>query len=89
MSSLDKAVDLTRFAAGSAPTPDALLIALLEQQRRLDEQLAESRRQSEIIEKKSSVITNQKARIEVLEELLRQAKQQRFGASSESNVLQV
>ncbi len=41
--------------------------------------------QQEIIAKKSTVIAQQKRRIEILEEYLRLAKQKRFGRSSEKN----
>ena len=67
-------IGVASFDDGKPPTPDALMVALLEQQ--------------QIIDKKSTVISNQKARIAVLEELLQQAKVQRFAASSEKNVLQ-
>lgn len=44
--------------------------------------------QADVIAKKSDVITRQQARIDVLEELLQLNKIERFGASSEANVLQ-
>lgn len=66
---------------GAARTPDALLKAVIEQQRVIDQQ-------AEIVEDKTRLIANQQARIAVLEEQLRLARHQRFGASSETNVLQ-
>jgi len=44
--------------------------------------------QRQIIEKKSTVIAQQKLRIEILEEYLRLAKQKMFGRSSEKNLNQ-
>ena len=44
--------------------------------------------QSELVDKKSQVIQNQQARIDVLEELLRSKQVERFAASSEVNPLQ-
>jgi len=66
---------------GAARTPDALLQAVIEQQRVIEQQ-------AEIVEDNTRVIANQQARIAVLEEQLRLARHQRFGASSETNVLQ-
>jgi len=66
---------------GAARTPDALLQAVIEQQRVID-------RQAELVEDNTRVIANQQARIAVLEEQLRLERHRRFGASSETNVLQ-
>lgn len=81
MLSPESTIDLTRIVAGSLPTPDALLVALREQQKLIAQQ-------SQGLEKKSAQIQNQKALIAVLEEKLRLMQHRRFGASSEKNVLQ-
>lgn len=81
MSSLENTIELTRVAAGTLPTPDALMVALHEQQKLIVQQ-------NKGLEQKSTQIQNQKALIAVLEEKLRLMHQQKFGASSEKNVLQ-
>lgn len=63
------------------PIGDALPAAFLELKKQLDVQ-------SELVSKKSEVISLQQARINVLEEMLRLNKVERFGASSETNPLQ-
>ena len=78
MSSPSDTVEIISRVGGALPTPDALMRTVLEQQTRLD-------RQAEIVAKKSEVIASQKATIAVLEEQLRLARHQRFGASSEKN----
>lgn len=70
------------------PTRDALLIALKEQHKHINALEVEKDQASDVIDKKSEVIASQKKRIEQLEEYLRLAQRNRFGASSEKNVLQ-
>ena len=82
MPSASDAIDVARLTAARA-TPDALLAALFEQQKSLAESRAENDRQAALVEKKSEVISHQKARIAVLEEQLRLLRHRRFGASSE------
>ena len=81
MSSSDATVDFTRFSSGTVATPDALMVALHEQQKLIAQQ-------SEVVEQKSAEIRNQQALIAVLEEQLRLMRQSKYGASSEKNVLQ-
>ena len=88
MSSTFPTIDVARLVAGFAPTPDALMVALVEQQRRLDEQQRQVDRHEQIVAKKSEVIASQKATIAVLHEQLRLARHKRFGASSEKNAAQ-
>jgi len=78
MTSPSDTLDVVRRVGGVLPTPDALMRTVLEQQTHID-------RQAEIVANKSEVIANQKATIAVLEEQLRLARHQRFGASSEKN----
>lgn len=70
-----------RMGHGSLPTPDALMMALIEQQKLLEQK-------DEALEEKSVAIKNQQARINVLEEKLRLMNQRKFGTSSEKNILQ-
>ena len=79
MSPPDTAIDMTRRVAGSLPTPDALMVALHEQQKLLAQR-------DEVLEQQSAEIQNQQARIAVLEEQLRLMRQRKYGASSEKNV---
>lgn len=74
-------VDFMRSGYGSLPTPDALMVALLEQQKLLE-------KRDETLDKQSAEIKNQKAWIKVLEEKLRLKDQRLFGASSEKNLSQ-
>lgn len=60
MHSLDDTVGVVRRSPGELPTPDAVLRTVYEQQQRIDQQ-------SEIVEKKSQVIANQKATIAILQ----------------------
>lgn len=71
-------VDVMRMGNGSLPTPDALMVALLEQQKLLEQK-------DEVLEEKEAKLKNQQARIDVLEEQLRLMKQRKFGTSSEKN----
>ncbi|MGQ7848835.1 IS66 family transposase [Granulosicoccus sp. 3-233] len=73
--------DFTRFAASGLPTPDALMAALLEQQKMLSEK-------DELLAESQSRLQNQKARIAVLEERLRLMQERQFGSKSEKNLLQ-
>ena len=90
----DTAVPTLPLAA-RAQTPDALLIALLEQQRLIDQQLEAEREntrllehKTQIIERKTQIISNLEVRVRILEEQLRLEQHRRFGKSSETNVLQ-
>ena len=74
-------IDFMRSGHGSLPTPDALMVALLEQQKLLEEK-------NEALDKQGAEIRNQKAWIKVLEERLRLKDQRLFGASSEKNLSQ-
>lgn len=74
-------VDFMRSGHGSLPTPDALMVALLEQQKLLE-------RKDDALDKQSAEIINQQAWIKVLEERLRLKDQRLFGASSEKNLSQ-
>lgn len=78
--STDK-LDFTRFAIPGLPTPDALMSALLEQQKLLG-------KKDELLGESQSTIQNQQARITVLEEKLRLMQQRQYGRSSEQNLLQ-
>ena len=64
---------------------DALMIAIAEQSRKLDEQFDLNNEQHDIINKKSHVIGEQQKQINLLEEQLRLLRQQRYGKSSEKN----
>lgn len=66
--------DFARFGQGSLPTPDAMMVALLEQQK--------------LLEEKDVSLKNQQALINVLEEKLRLMNQRKFGTSSEKNLSQ-
>lgn len=81
MSSRSHKLDLTHFAPSGLPTPDAMMMALLEQQQLLadkDEALAES----------ASRIQNQKNQIAVLQEQIKLLKMQKYASKSEQNLLQ-
>ncbi len=81
MVSSNDTVDLLRLSQGNTPTPDALMVALLEQQKQLE-------KKDVALEKKSTEIKNQQALIKVLEEKLRLKDQRLYGASSEKNLSQ-
>jgi transposase len=74
-------VDFIRSGQGTLPTPDALMVALLEQQKLLENK-------DKVLEENSATIKNQLALINVLEERLRIKDQRLFGASSEKNLSQ-
>ena len=74
-------VDLSTLGQGVLPTPDAMMVALLEQQKLLE-------KMDEALEKNGATIKNQKALINVLEEQLLLMKQRKYGTSSEKNLLQ-
>ena len=63
------------------PTPDAMMVALLEQQKLLEQK-------DQALDEKSAEIKNKQARIKVLEEKLRLMEQRKFGSSSEKNLSQ-
>ena len=63
------------------PTPDAMMVALVEQHKLLE-------KKDEVLEQKSAEIKNQQTLINVLEEKLRLMNQRKFGASSEKNLSQ-
>lgn len=73
--------DFTRFATSGLPSPDAMLKALLEQQKLLGEK-------DELLAESQSQLQNKQARIAVLEERLRLMQQRQFGSKSEKNLLQ-
>ena len=81
MSSSDTRIDLSCLSQGSVPTPDAMMLALLEQQKLLE-------KKDQVLEQKSAEIKNQQALINVLEEKLRLLNQRKFGSSSEKNLSQ-
>lgn len=81
MSSRNATVDFNRLGEGSLPTPDALMVALLEQQKLLE-------KKDEALDEKSTEIKNQQALINVLEEKLRLSNQRLYGSSSEKNLSQ-
>ena len=81
MLSSNNTVDLLRMSAGNAPTPDALMVALLEQQKLLE-------KKDVTLEQQNAEIKNQQALIKVLEEKLRLKDQRLYGASSEKNLSQ-
>ena len=81
MSSRNTTVDFMRLAKGTLPTPDALMVALIEQQSLLE-------KKDKVLEENSTKIKNQQALIAVLEERLRLKDQRLFGASSEKNLSQ-
>lgn len=66
---------------GTLPTPDALMVALIEQQKLLETK-------DEALEKQRAEIQNQQTLINVLEEKLRLAAVRKYGASSEKNLSQ-
>lgn len=78
----DATLDLTRLTQGGLPTPDALMVALLEQQKLLESK-------DKALEEQSAEIKNQQARIHILEEKLRLQEQRKFGRSSEKNLSQL
>lgn len=81
MHSRKSTVDFTHLCKGTMPTPDALMVALLEQQKLLENK-------DKALEENSTRIKNQQAHIAVLEEKLRLKNQRLFGASSEKNLSQ-
>ena len=81
MFSSNNTVDLLRMSQGKTPTADALMVALLEQQKQLE-------KKDVALEEKSAEIKNQQALIKVLEEKLRLKDQRLYGASSEKNLSQ-
>lgn len=81
MPSSDISVDLSCLSQGALPTPDAMMLALLEQQKLLE-------KKDEVLGQKDTEIRNKQALIDVLEEKLRLMNQRRFGASSEKNLSQ-
>ena len=70
----DNIIDFSHLGQGSTPTPDAMMVALLKQQK--------------LLEEKNKTLENQQALINVLEEKLRLMNQRKFGASSEKNLSQ-
>ncbi len=74
MSSPANTIDYSCLGQDSLPTPDAMLVALLEQQK--------------LLEEKDKSIKNQQALINVLEEKLRLMNLRKFGTSSEKNLSQ-
>ena len=74
MSSPANIIDYSCLGQDSLPTPDAMLVALLEQQK--------------LLEEKDKSIKNQQALINVLEEKLRLMNLRKFGTSSEKNLSQ-
>jgi len=81
MPSSDISVDLSCLSQDALPTPDAMMVALLEQQKLLE-------KKDEVLDQQSTEIKNKQALIDVLEEKLRLMNQRRFGASSEKNLSQ-
>ena len=81
MSSTTTTVDVMPMGNGSLPTPDAMMVALLEQKKMLEHK-------DEVLSEKEAALKNQQARINVLEEQLRLMKQRKYGASSEKNLAQ-
>ncbi len=81
MQAANRSVDDVPVTPAQMPSGDALPAAFLELKKQLEEQF-------DLVSKKSDVISQQKARIAVLEELLRSNRAERFSASSESNPLQ-
>jgi hypothetical protein len=77
--------ELLQEVAQKSPSYDALVIALTEQSRKLDEQYDINNEQHDIINKKSHVIGEQQKQINLLEEQLRLLRHQRYGKSSEKN----
>ena len=81
MFSHNATTEFMRTGHGSLPTPDALMVALIEQKKLLE-------KKDKALDQKSAEIKNQQALINVLEEKLRLMNQRKFGTSSETNVLQ-
>jgi len=81
MFSRNSTVDFSHLGKGTLPTPDALMVALLEQQTLLE-------KKDVALEEKSAEIKNLEALNKVLEERLRLKDQRLFGASSEKNLSQ-
>ena len=95
MSVAPNSIEVTGQVASTTPTHDALLRTLHEQQQliadlqaKLDDSTEVIGKNNDIIANNLDVIANQKRRIAQLEEYLRLARQRRFGASSEKNLLQ-
>ena len=72
----------------AARTPDDLLITILQQQKLLDEQADTDKKKSRVIDQKSRKIESLEKYIDELEQRLRLSTHQRYGRSSEANVLQ-
>ncbi|ASJ70363.1 IS66 family transposase [Granulosicoccus antarcticus] len=96
MNLVERAIELTCFAGGKLPSRDALLVAFFDLEKQLGEQQKSAADlqsalviQTQLVGKKSEVITSQQARIKILEERLNLAAIERFGASSEQNPLQI
>lgn len=77
-----------RNVGADLPSRDALLVALQEQHKHINELQIERDQVIDVVDKKSEVIAAQQKRILELEEYLRLAQQKRFGAASEKNVFQ-
>ncbi|MFK7856356.1 MAG: IS66 family transposase [Granulosicoccus sp.] len=88
MSDSAQSTEWIRKIGADLPTRDALLVALQEQHNHINALEAEKDQAVDVIDKKSEVIASQQKRIEQLEEYLRLTQRNRFGASSEKNVLQ-
>ena len=74
-------VDVISSVKGSVPTPDALMVALLEQQKLLE-------MKDKALDEKSAEIKNQQVLITILEEKIRLLAQRKYGTSSEKNLSQ-
>ena len=81
MSTSDATIDITHVTQDSSPSADALMAALLEQQKLLEQK-------DQALDQKSAELKNQQALINVLEEKLRLMNQRKFGTSSEKNLSQ-
>ena len=81
MPSSDTSVDLSCLSQDALATPDAMMVALHEQQKLLA-------MKDEVLDQQSTDIKNKQALIDVLEEKLRLMNQRKFGTSSEKNLSQ-
>ena len=81
MSSNNTTADFICKGTGSLPTPDAMMVALLDQQKQLE-------LKDVALDEKSAEIRNKQALINVLEEKLRLMEQRKYGKSSEKNLSQ-
>ncbi len=88
MNDATQSAEWIRKIGADLPTRDALLAALQEQHNHINTLESEKDQAVDVIDKKSEVIAAQQKRIEQLEEYLRLTQRNRFGASSEKNVLQ-